>query len=80
MSTSTMNHQYYNYNLSISMIENVTYHYNNMMLSSSNDFLLIFLDKSQLVMTIIGVIANMGTSFVLFTNGQVSRTLYISIG
>ena len=75
-----MNHQYYNYNLSISMIENVTYHYNNMMLSSSNDFLLIFLDRSQLVMTIIGVIANMGTSFVLFTNGQVSRTLYISIG
>ena len=67
---------YNNYNLSILLIENFTYHYNNSMMSSaSNELLLIFLDRSQLVMTIIGVIANIGTSFVLFTNGQVRRTL-----
>ena len=76
MSTPTMNQQYYNYNLSILVIENFTYHNNNNMRSSTgNELLLIFLDRSQLVMTIIGVIANMGTSFVLFANGQVSKTL-----
>ena len=80
MSTPTMNNQYYNYNFSISMIENFTNYYNNMTSSSSNEFLLMFLDRSQLVMTIIGVIANIGTSFVLFTNGQVSRDIYMSIG
>ena len=62
------------------MIENFTNYYNNMTSSSSNELLLMFLDRSQLVMTIIGVIANIGTSFVLFTNGQVSRDIYMSIG
>ena len=46
--------------------------------SSSNELLLMFLDRSQLVMTIIGVIANIETSFVLFTNGQVSRDIYVN--
>ena len=56
--------------------EILTRDHDNMMSSSSNDFLLIFLDRSQLVMTIIGVIANIGTSFVLFRNGQVSKILF----
>ena len=75
-----MNNHFYNYNLSIVVIENFTYHYdNNIMSSTSNELLLIFLDRSQLVMTIIGVIANIGTSFVLFTNGQVSKTLFENV-
>ena len=36
-----------------------------------DDFFLIFLDKSQLVITIIGLIANLGTSVTLIKNGQV---------
>ena len=32
----------------------------------------IFLERSQLVMTIIGLIANLGTSVTLIKNGQVS--------
>ena len=80
--TLTMN----TYNLSILETENVSQNstnisenlardHDNMTSSTSNELLLIFLDRSQLVMTIIGVIANIGTSFVLFANGQVSKTL-----
>ena len=52
--------------------ENVTYYDN--MTSTRNDtsLLLIFLDRSLLIMTIIGVIANIGTSITLIKNGQVS--------
>ena len=88
MSTPTMNLSnlvtenvtYYDNNMdsqnSSNISEILTRDHDNMMSSSSNDFLLIFLDRSQLVMTIIGVIANIGTSFVLFRNGQVSQTLF----
>ena len=88
MSTPTMNLSnlvtenvtYYDNNMdsqnSSNISEILTRDHDNMMSSSSNDFLLIFLDRSQLVMTIIGVIANIGTSFVLFRNGQVSKTLF----
>ena len=88
MSTPTMNLSnlvtenvtYYDNNMdsqnSSNISEILTRDHGNMMSSSSNDFLLIFLDRSQLVMTIIGVIANIGTSFVLFRNGQVSKTLF----
>ena len=88
MSTPTMNLSnlvtenvtYYDKNMdsqnSSNISEILTRDHDNMMSSSSNDFLLIFLDRSQLVMTIIGVIANIGTSFVLFRNGQVSKTLF----
>ena len=88
MSTPTMNLSnlvtenvtYYDKNMdsqnSSNISEILTRDPDNMMSSSSNDFLLIFLDRSQLVMTIIGVIANIGTSFVLFRNGQVSKTLF----
>ena len=47
------------------------------MTSLTNDdvLLLIFLDRSQQVMTIVGVIANIGTSITLIKNGQVSVSL-----
>ena len=88
MSTPTMNLSnlvtenvtYYDKNMdsqnSSNISEILTRDHDNMMSSSSNDFLLIFLNRSQLVMTIIGVIANIGTSFVLFRNGKVSKTLF----
>ena len=38
----------------------------------TNDIIFTLLDKSQLIMTIIGVIANVGTSITLIKNGQVS--------
>ena len=70
---------YYDNNIdsqnSSNISENLTRDHDNMTSSSSNEFLLMFLDRSQLVMTIIGVTANIGTSFVLFINGQVSKTI-----
>ena len=60
--------------ISILLVDNLTHH-NNMTSSVSNDFLLIFLDRSQQVMTIVGVIANIGTSITLIENGQVGVTL-----
>ena len=44
--------------------ENVTqYRFNDSLTSSrSSDVILVLLDRSQLIMTIIGVIANIGTS------------------
>ena len=64
-----------NYNHSVSIIENLTDYYDNKTSSTNNEFLLIFLDRSQLVMTIVGVIANIGTSVTLIKNGQVGRKL-----
>ena len=64
-----------NYNHSISIIENLTDYYDNITSSLSNEFLLILLDRSQLVMTIIGVIANIGTSITLIKNGQVGTKI-----
>ena len=75
-----MKHQN-NYNLDNLIIENVT-QYNdndnlmhNLTSSRSYDVLIIFLDRSQLVMTIVGMIANIGTSITLIKNGQVSVSL-----
>ena len=47
--------------------------FQNIILKQTDDFLLILLNRSQLILTIIGVAANIGTSFTLFTNGQVGR-------
>ena len=58
-------------NLSILIIENLTRYKDNITSSTNNEILLIFLDNSQLVMTIVGVIANIGTSITLIKNGQV---------
>ena len=56
--------------------ENLIYSYDNVTLSTNSDFLLlIFLDRSQQVMTIVGLIANVGTSITLIKNGQVSASL-----
>ena len=62
--------------INILLVENLTHNdHHNMTSSTNNEFLLIFLDRSQLVMTIIGVIANIGTSITLIKNGQVGTKL-----
>ena len=72
-----MKHQN-NYNLDHLIIENLTQYNDNDTLmynltsSRSYDVLIMLLDRSQLVMTIVGVIANIGTSVTLIKNGQVS--------
>ena len=62
--------------ISILLVENLTHNdHHNMTSSANNEFFLIFLDRSQQVMTIVGVIANIGTSITVIKNGQVSVTL-----
>ena len=46
---------------------------NNETIENSDEFFLLFLDKSQLVITFIGLVANVGTSLTLIKNGQVSK-------
>ena len=46
---------------------------------TKDEFLLMLLDRSQLVMTIIGIIANIGTSITLIKNKQVCKTTSLSI-
>ena len=46
---------------------------------TKDEFLLMLLDRSQLVMTIIGIIANIGTSITLMKNKQVCKTTSLSI-
>ena len=63
------------YNFSIINVENVTNNYDNMTSSISEiSWLMVLLDRSQQVMTIVGLIANIGTSITLIKNGQVSVT------
>ena len=46
--------------------------FSNSLISDNEDSIwVIFLQKSQLVMTIVGLVANIGTSTTLITNGQV---------
>ena len=75
-SNTNMKH-HINYNHSVSIIENLTDYYDNKTSSTNNEFLLILLDRSQLVMTIVGVIANIGTSITLIKNGQVGTKLVL---
>ena len=54
--------------------------FSNFLLSDNEDSIwVIFLQKSQLVMTIVGLVANIGTSTTLITNGQVGVTINGSI-
>ena len=63
-------------NLTLQTIENVLYYPDNRTSTTpGTSWLIIFLDRSQLIMTIVGVIANVGTSITLIKNGQVSGTL-----
>ena len=63
------------YNLSIINVENVTNNYDNMTSPKGDvSWLMVLLDRSQQVMTIVGLIANIGTSITLIKNGQVSVT------
>ena len=63
------------YNFSIINVENVTNNYANMTSSISEvSWLMVLLDRSQQVMTIVGLIANIGTSVTLIKNGEVSMT------
>ena len=48
---------------------------NSLMSDNKDSVWLIFLDRSQLVMTIVGLVANVGTSVTLIKNGQVSMTI-----
>ena len=50
---------------------------NNETTGTKDEFLLKLLDRSQLVMTTIGVIANIGTSVTLIKNKQVS--IFVSL-
>ena len=60
------------------MIENVTNNYDNMTSSISDiSWLMVLLDRSQQVMTIVGLIANIGTSVTLIKNGQVGGTILL---
>ena len=55
--------------------ENLTQYNDSLTSSRSNDVILVLLDRSQLIMTIVGVIANMGTSITLIKNGQVGTNI-----
>ena len=71
-----------NYNLTMLFTENLTQNRfnDNLTSSRSNDVILVLLDRSQLIMTIIGVIANIGTSITLIKNGQVSvKYVYLKL-
>ena len=65
--------------------DNITPVYKNISASKSlilNDEVsvwVIFLQQSQLIMTIVGLIANIGTSVTLIKNGQVSMNIIIVI-
>ena len=48
---------------------------NSLISDNENSIWLIFLDRSQLVMTIVGLVANVGTSVTLIKNGEVSKTI-----
>ena len=53
-------------------IDNENLHFSNSVISDDEDPIwLIILDRSQLIMTIVGLIANVGTSTTLIKNGQV---------
>ena len=65
--------------------DNITPVYKNISASKSlilNDEVsvwVIFLQQSQLIITIVGLIANIGTSITLIKNGQVSMNIIIVI-
>ena len=62
-------------NINILLLENITRNYENMTSSKSDtSWIMILLDRSPQVMTIIGVIANIGTSMTLIRNGKVSTS------
>ena len=52
---------------------NDTFTINAVLTKDDDPFWMIFMDYSQLVMTLIGVIANIGTSITLIKNKQVSE-------
>ena len=57
-------------------IDNKNVHFSNSVISDDKDPIwLIILDRSQLIMTIIGLIANVGTSTTLIKNGQVGMAI-----
>ena len=60
-------------NINVLLLENITRNYENMTSSTSDtSWIMILLDRSQQVMTIVGLIANIGTSVTLIRNGKVS--------
>ena len=60
-------------NINVLLLENITRDHDNMTSSVSDvSWLMVLLDRSQQIMTILGVIANIGTSITLIRNGKVS--------
>ena len=58
---------------------------NSLILNNEDSVWVIFLQQSQLIMTIVGLIANVGTSITLIKNGQVGMNsvfikCFISLG
>ena len=51
---------------------------NSLILNNEDSVWVIFLQQSQLIMTIVGLIANTGTSITLIKNGQVSMNIIIA--
>ena len=66
--TTLFNTYTYTINLNGTYPENVN-------AEKNDNFWILFMDRSQLVMTIIGIIANIVTFVTLTTNGQVSFNL-----
>ena len=62
-------------NCSSLLLGNTTSYYDDVTSSSGASWLITLVDRSQQVMTIIGVIANIVTSITLIKNGQVSVVL-----
>ena len=61
-----------------STTENNHSHYSKSLILNNEDSVwVIVLQKSQLVMTIVGFIVNVGTSTTLIKNGQVSKTILL---
>ena len=64
-----------NINNDLYTINNVT----EIVMKKADPFWVIFMDRSQLVMTIVGFLANIATSITLIKNGQVSDNFQIDI-
>ena len=49
---------------------------NNSVVTENDPLWIVFMDQSQLIMTIIGLVANIATSVTLIKKGQVRATFY----
>ena len=52
---------------------------NDIILNENEPFWRLLMDRSQLVMTVVGLIANLGTSITLIKNGQVCTNAFYTM-